>query len=232
MDARLQIRLRLLVALVVAFAASSPIARASEIVLTAFEPFGGLPVNNSAVVVEKLAWLLEGTPTLDRSDPVRISTCILPVEYDRAAKVALDCIGGRTPALVLSFGAGGCEIDFETRARNLDSSYSADNAGARRVNRPILPGGPKFVEFNAPMKSIYRMAPPFGSANHLSNDAGAYVCNNTAYWLGRMFATPGSPTRYGFIHVPPTSCSPITANADAIANTIYRGIRRAMPELF
>lgn len=229
MDARFRIGVRLFCAFVLALGTS---ASASEIVLTAFEPFGGLPVNNSAVVVEKLAWLLDATPTLDKNYPVRVSTCVLPVEYDRAARTALDCIGGRAPDLVLSFGAGGCEIDFETRARNLDSTYAADNAGALRINREILPGGPKFVDFNAPMKAIYRQAPPFGSATRLSDDAGAYVCNNTAYWLGRVFASPGSATRYGFIHVPPTSCSPATANPEAIAETVYRGLRRAMPELF
>ena len=36
-------------------------AAASEIVLTAFEPFGGVPVNNSALVIDALAKRLRRT---------------------------------------------------------------------------------------------------------------------------------------------------------------------------
>jgi pyrrolidone-carboxylate peptidase len=82
------------------------------------------------------------------------------------------------------------------------------------------------------MTEIFRHSPRPGSLGRLSDDAGAYVCNNTAYWLATEFSKPGSATRYGFIHVPPTNCAPTTADPESLAETIFVGVRGAMPELF
>jgi pyroglutamyl-peptidase len=162
-----------------------------------------------------------------------VTECVLPVEYDRAARVALECIGERTPGLVLSLGAGGCEVDFETRGRNRDNTWAADNAGVlRNRNTEIVAGGPEYLALNAPMTEIFRHSPRQGSLGRLSDDAGAYVCNNTAYRLAREFTKPDSKTKYGFVHVPPTTCSARVADPETIAETIFAGVRGAMPELF
>jgi len=207
--------------------AMSGSGRAAEIALTAFEPFGGVPVNNSAEVMKRLAAKLRDAGVDE------VVECVLPVEYDRAAKIALGCIGAREPELVLSLGAGGCEIHYETRGHNRDDTGSADNAGVlRNRNTEIVPGGPEYLELNAPMSEIFRRAARHGSPGRISSDAGAYVCNNTAYWLAKVFTKPGSATQYGFIHVPPTTCSAKIADAGRIAETIFEGVRGAMPELF
>jgi pyroglutamyl-peptidase len=209
------------------FAAS---ASASQIVLTAFEPFGGDPVNNSAEVASRLAVLLRDAAPAGK---IEVKLCILPVEYDRGARVALDCIGNARPDLVLSLGAGSCEIDFETRARNRDDTFAPDNAGVLRTeNSPIIPGAPEYLALNAPMRDLYLKSPHRDSLGNLSEDAGAYVCNNTAYWLAHEFAGPDSPTRYGFIHVPPTTCAPEIRDPAMLADTIFQALRAAMPELF
>ena len=228
MDVRLPFRFLILVP----FALSAAIASASEIALTAFEPFGGVPVNNSAEVASRLGDLLR-TPSAT-GGTVKVTECILPVEYDRAAEVALRCIGDRKPDLVLSFGAGDCEIHFETRGRNRDQTYSADNAGViRDSGTPIVPGAPEYLTLSAPMISIYEHAPRLGAAGLAqSEDAGAYVCNNTAYHLAHTYRVPNSPTRYGFIHVPPTTCGAAVSDPVVIARTIELALREAMPELF
>ncbi len=203
-------------------------ASASEIVLTAFEPFGKLPVNNSAKVVSHLAALLRGSS-------VKVKTCLLPVEYDRAAAVAFECIGERSPDLVLSFGAtGACELRFETVAHNHDRTGATDNAGVRRnQNTPIIEGAPETIPFNAPMRELFtRAAPSEDFPIAQSKNTGTYVCNNEAYWLATRYSTPNSKTRFGFIHVPETSCGGRTANANALAAAIFQSMRAAMPELF
>jgi pyroglutamyl-peptidase len=216
----------------VLFALTTSVASATEIVLTAFEPFGGDPVNNSAEVVSRLGELLERPSP--RGDQRIVTECILPVEYDRGAAVALECIQGRKPDLVLSFGAGGCEVDFETRGHNRDRTYAADNAGViRDSNSAIIPGAPEYLYFNAPMAAIFEHAVQYTEAKLApSEDAGGYVCNNTAYLLAHAFARPNSPTRFGFIHVPPTTCGSGMADPDLLARTINDALRAAMPELF
>jgi pyroglutamyl-peptidase len=206
----------------------STIGAASDITLTSFQPFGGVSVNNSNEVAKRLAVLLRRTPS------VQVDECLLPVVYDAAAKVALDCIGGRHPNLVLSLGAGSCEIDFETRATNYDYARVPDNAGnLRNAGTPILKGAPKHVALSAPMTALYRNSKQRGRARLFRSwDAGSYVCNNTAYWLAYTFAAEKRDIPYGFIHVPPVTCGADTAAPEVIAQTIYDGLRTTMPELF
>jgi pyroglutamyl-peptidase len=206
-------------------------AFASKIVLTAFEPFGGAKENNSASVIAKLATLLQAAGP---AGEIEVKTCVLPVEYDRGAKVALECIGATKPDLVLSLGEGGCEIDFETRARNRDQTGSADNAGVlRNTGSKIITGAPKFIDFNAPMVPFFRDSKQIGKARLFrSKDAGGYVCNNTAYWLSHAFMGASSPTKFGFIHVPPVACGPSVADNDVVARTIFEGMKASMKNLF
>jgi pyroglutamyl-peptidase len=135
------------------------------------------------------------------------------------------------PDLVLSFGAGGCSLAFETRARNFDDTSIADNAGVTRRRKPIIPGGKEFIAFNAPMVALFENSPVYPRfVKQLSTDAGAYVCNNLAYWLSNQYAYTGSTTRFGFIHVPPVECGS-AAEPEALAQTIYEGLRRNVPDV-
>lgn len=201
--------------------------KAADVMLTAFEPFGGDSVNNSMLVMKKLAEKLE-------AEKVNVTQCVLPVEYDRAAKVALECKNKmeRPPALVLSLGVGQCRLAFETHARNLDDSSSPDNAGVLRTGSPIIKGAPESIRHSAPMDLLFYRAPRLGDVRIVaSDDMGSYVCNNTGYWLSTEFPL-GNSTRFGFVHVPPVTCSAGTRNPELLAEILEKALRNAVPELF
>lgn len=196
---------------------------ASDILLTSFEPFGGNSANNSMRVMRELGKRL-------RELPVSVHECVLPVEYDRGAEIARSCARGKRLSFVLSLGEGACSLEFETRAQNLDDTWSPDNAGVRRTNHPIVPGGSEFRELSAPMDLLYQSAPRLGAVEiNRSSDMGNYVCNNTAYWMSRSYPV-GGKTRFGFIHVPPVDCT--ESDPKLLAAIIGDAIEAAMPELF
>lgn len=203
-------------------------AEAADILLTSFEPFGRVSRNNSMLVMEKLAVKLKAAN-------VDVTQCVLPVEYDRAAKVALECKAKmeRSPLLILSLGTKkDCTLAFETHSQNRDDAASPDNAGVSRKGTPIIKGAPESLRHSAPMDLLFYRAPRLGDVRIIaSDDMGNYVCNNTAYWLSTEFPT-GSSTQFGFVHVPSTTCSAGTQNPELLAEILEKALRNAVPELF
>ena len=177
------------------------------LMLTGFEPFGGAPQNNSWRVVSQLA----ESPQLKAIFDVR--TCLLPVDYDHGAEVALQCLHAlpRTPVAVVSFGEADCKTQLERRYVNQDNTSIPDNAGVLRQGSKIIESGPAEL---GPTLSIEQMmaALPAGDSGKVifSDDAGQYVCNNTAYWMADSLMPQGDgssrpKTGFAFIHVPNAS---------------------------
>ena len=175
----------------------SAIAFARETVLvTAFEPFGGRKLNNSALVAAELA--------ANFGKDWDYHVCVLPVEYDRAAESAKKCFEamGKTPALVLSTGEGDCTVRAEIRAHNLDDTPGfPDNGGLIRENHVIEPGAPVNQPLTLPVPEMV-CAARTGSKSvvRASVSPGYFVCNATAFRLARYFGPKG--IRFGFVHLP------------------------------
>ncbi len=174
--------------------------RAEEtILLTAFEPFDGRPVNLSQKVAEEIKKKLAVSGA-----QVRIEICVLPSVYDEAAHVAQKCYEkiNPKPKSVISLGEGGCEIDLETAAHNLDDTPDfPDNKGQIREARRIIEGAPDSIGFTLPVAQMYCSLPPERRGRvDPSSSTGEYVCNNTAFRLASFFRK--SSVKYGFIHVP------------------------------
>ncbi len=189
-----------------------------KVLITAFEPFAGRSINLSSEVAAHIPTALAGK--------VEVSVCILPVVYDEAAREAQRCIRAFTqtrgkPDLVISLGeGGGCRIRLETLARNLDHTPSlADNAGEVRADHPILAGAPDSLKIPYPALALYCEAHrDFPNRVRASNDAGAFVCNNTAFHLSRDLPRMNIP--YGFIHVPSSADGCYAADANPQANAV------------
>ena len=178
-----------------------------QILITAFEPFGGQRVNASAETLRLLPDRIAGLP---------VRKMLLPVVFGRAAEEAL-----RTPAddIFLLGEAGGREkVTPELKARNLRDARIPDNAGSQPRQDPCLPGGPETYETPVPVKALCLQMQGEGFAVEPSADAGTYVCNDTFYLVGTA-----SPAPVSFIHVPAQP-----ERAAAFARTVTRLIELAL----
>lgn len=175
--------------------------KTKTVLITAFEPFDGRTENTSQTVALEIAknsvhWL---------GKKVRVETCILPVTYNLAAEVAIRCYERMNPPpdFVLSLGEGGpSKVSIEMIIENMNSSTSTDSTGKPANKLKIAEAGPAQVFTTIPVFQLYKDKFTSTEIEHirLSEDAGGFVCNNTAYILGRYFERLMVP--YGFIHVP------------------------------
>lgn len=181
-----------------------------RVLVTAFEPFGGASDNRSMAIADKIRKRI--------GDEVDVQVCVLPVEYDRAAEVAKKCYEQMIPkpAMVVSMGERRCEVvQLETAAHNVDHFPElADNSGLYRSNRAIDPSAARSLGLEAHVAEMYCSISSFyRDSITISATPGGYVCNNTAYHLGRFFQTKKIP--FSFIHVPLSSCGGSNLNYDA-----------------
>ncbi|MCR5808165.1 MAG: pyroglutamyl-peptidase I [Clostridiales bacterium] len=165
---------------------------ATDILVTAFMPFGGDSLNPTQLVLERLGDELCGR---------RINKLLLPVEFKTAGRLAADECERLSPAAVIMLGqAGGrSKITPERRAVNLMEARIPDNAGYEPHSVPVIAGGAERLYSTLPLDLIVSAIRARGLPAGISEDAGAYVCNCALYTLlsridGRIPA--------GFIHVP------------------------------
>lgn len=162
------------------------------ILLTAFEPFGGDTLNPT----EKVLWMLP-----DEICGYAIRKLLLPVEYGRAADIAISEYDRLRPAAVIMLGqAGGrSAITPETTARNLMDSKSLDNSGRVADNLRISENGPDILSSTLPVGKIVDELTTRGIRCEVSDDAGTFVCNSLFY---SMLEHNRGEVPTGFIHVP------------------------------
>jgi pyroglutamyl-peptidase len=188
-------------------ARSSTSAR-TQVLLTGFGPFPGVPVNATMRLVPMLA---EAMP---RAFPdVVCDHMLLATEWETApARVAETIRTTGAPDLVLHFGvssrARGFEI--ETRARNA-CQMSPDAAGAMPDGPHLAVEGQAFLPTTLPVAHIVARLRARGIAAYASRDAGAYLCNAVLY---RSLQSQGAHGigRLGFIHIPASLAKPGGAN--------------------
>ncbi|MBR5109998.1 MAG: pyroglutamyl-peptidase I [Clostridia bacterium] len=175
------------------------------ILITAFEPFGGSATNTSSEVLRLLPVSIAGHP---------VKKLVLPVVFGKAAEAAL-----RFPAdyvfLLGEAGGRNC-VTPEKRAKNLRDARIPDNAGAQPRSQRILPRGPDEYRTALPVEAIAADMQDGGIA--VSEDAGAFVCNDTFYLVGTGSACP-----VDFIHVPA-----VPDQAEKYAETVLRFITLAV----
>jgi pyroglutamyl-peptidase len=168
----------------------------TRILLTGFEPFDGDTRNPSAEAVVALGGRDIGG--------VRLSTAILPTTYRGAMPALRAAIDRHAPDAVIAVGlAGGrAEISVERVAINIDDARIADNAGVRRIDEPVVAGGPAAYFSGLPIKAIVARLRASGIPAHVSQSAGTFLCNHVFYGACHIAATERAGLRAGFIHVP------------------------------
>lgn len=179
-----------------------PAQAATRILVTAFDPFGGEPVNPALEAVKSLAPTIEGA---------EIITVEVPTVFGAAIERAAAAIDEHRPDAVLCVGqAGGrFEVTPERVAINVDDARIPDNAGHQPIEAPIAVDGPPAYFATLPVKAMVQAIRDAGVPSSLSNTAGTFVCNHIMYGVlhhiaatGATSATTGEPIRAGFTHVP------------------------------
>ena len=165
---------------------------ATDILVTAFLPFGGDELNPTELVLERLPDFICGR---------RIRKLLLPVEFLTAGKLAADEFERLSPAAVIMLGqAGGRRaVTPERRAVNLMEARIPDNAGFEPHGLPVKEGGKAELISTLQIDVIVSAVRAMGLPAEVSESAGTYVCNSVMYSvLDRSFGRIPA----GFIHVP------------------------------
>jgi pyroglutamyl-peptidase len=168
------------------------------ILVTGFEPYGGLASNPSFRAMERLAGTaIAGRPVIGRGLPVALA------RIGPAIAALLDEIA---PAAVVSLGLspGEAVIRIERVAVNLADFSLPDNDGLTHRDRPVAEDGAPALFSTLPVRAIETACNAAGIPAKVSLSAGSYLCNACLY---RFLAHAGEHQGFplcGFLHVPHT----------------------------
>lgn len=160
------------------------------ILVTGFEPFGGLVRNPSADV----AHAVEGGD---------VAAAVLPVDYGRVGAALAEALARPFDAvLLMGVAVGRARLGLERVAINFRDPERGDNAG-RTPGRPeVVPGGPAAYFSTLPLEALRARLAAAGVPVEISLSAGAYLCNAAFYLARHRLDARGTPC--GFVHLPPT----------------------------
>jgi pyroglutamyl-peptidase len=171
-------------------------ATEKQILLTAFEPFGGESANPSL----EAALAMSGV----EFPSARLAILQLPVDRYRAIEIAIEQIRRLRPDAVIMLGlaVGRYRIAPERVAINVDDYRIPDNVGNQPAGEPIIDGGPVGYWSTLPIRAITDRLLQARIPAAISNTAGTYLCNRLFYSVMHLLATERLPTLGGFIHLP------------------------------
>lgn len=190
---------------------------ACMILVTGFEPFGGLARNPSG----DLARALHGGS---------VRGAVLPVDYARVGDElrALLADGPYGAVILLGVAVGRARISLERVAVNHRNADRPDVSGALPDRPEVVPGGPAAYFSTLPLEALRDDLAAAGVPVEISLTAGDYLCN-TAFYLARH-ALDATGTPCGFVHLPPTP--DLACGAEPLAfETQLRALRRLVGRL-
>lgn len=168
------------------------------VLLTGFEPFDGESINPSWEAVSAL-------------DGARVAGGLvharrLPCLFGDSLRVLRAEMRALRPDLIICVGqAGGrAGVTPERIAINLDDARIADNAGRKRIDAPVVRGGPAAYWSTLPVKAIVAAIRGKEIPAEVSQTAGTFVCNHVFYGLMHALARSRRrpQPRGGFMHLP------------------------------
>jgi pyroglutamyl-peptidase len=164
-----------------------------KIVVTAFEPFGGLDTNSSYEVVKRINHEFNGIEMIKETLPVIYN----PSLYE-------DLLNRHQPDVLLLCGQaeGRKLVGIEHVAINLMYAMGPDNQGVIKKGESIVPGGREAYFGTIPTIEIVQQLKEEGYPIELSLSAGGYICN-MSYYASRHFSELNDlNTQIAFIHFP------------------------------
>ncbi len=177
-----------------------------KVLLTGFEPFGGLRSNSSERLVSSFPECLDRSffdDELSYFGEVEIVKSILPVTLEGAVSSIEEAVLKERPDVVLCVGqAGGrTDISVEMLGINVCDFMIPDNNGTRCIGEMISADGREAFFTTIPCREIVSTLNEEGIPASLSYSAGTYICNYTVYRVGEILQKY-SNIRFGFLHIP------------------------------
>jgi pyroglutamyl-peptidase len=171
-----------------------------KVLISGFEPFGKMKINPTEE-------LLKEAEKFEIED-VKISTILLPVNYDECAEELIKKMDDIQPDVVISCGlaAGRTAITPERIGINVKDTGSGDpypdNKGNMPIDELIDDDGADGLFATLPNRLIEKMLKELDIPSAVSNSAGTFICNNTLYAVLNHIRKNNLDIKAGFIHFP------------------------------
>jgi pyroglutamyl-peptidase len=166
------------------------------VLVTGFEPFGGLLANPSLEVAKALDGRVVGAAA--------VRSAVLPVHHAEASAHVHRLLDETDPVAIVHLGLapGRARIALERVAVNVMDYDTPDNAGYRARDEPCVAGGPPAYFATLPLPAILAALLAEDIPAYVSSTAGTYLCNQTMYTTLHALAQRPRPARAGFVHLP------------------------------
>ncbi len=177
------------------------------VLVSYYDAFNGSPFNNSQRIANRLALAF-------KDSDIELRLCALNTVFDKSYAQIENCLKEleSKPVLVLGLGESNCNLKIELLGRNRDKTFGPDNEGNNRESVLIIPEAEAEIGFTYPLAQMYCAVPENEREKiEVSNNAGSFVCNNTAFKLSYYYPDIAS----GFIHVPSHHCRGLDKKSDA-----------------
>ena len=163
---------------------------ASDLLVAAFEPFGGRSRNAALEAAETLARLHGVTLS-------RLPTAFAPLP------AALQALVDRGPRVLLLVGESHQTrvLRVEQIALNLMDARIPDNLGAQPRGEPVQSGAELARKVSFDVRAVAKAGTAGGARCEPSFHAGTFCCN-AALFIALGLAGDGARTRVAFVHVP------------------------------
>ena len=195
-----------------------------KLLLTAFDPFGGEPINPALEAVKLVA---------DKVGDVNIVKLEVPTVFGKSIVTVIAAIEKEKPDAVLCIGQAGGRYDLtpERVAINLDDASIEDNEGNQPIDTAIFEDGAPAYFSTLPIKAMVAKIQEAGVPASISNTAGTFVCNHLMYGVLYTLAKKYPDVRGGFMHVPFVTSQVVKRSAPApslAVEQIVKGIEAAI----
>lgn len=195
-----------------------------KLLLTAFDPFGGEPINPALEAVKLVA---------DKIGEVEVVKLEVPTVFGKSVQTVAAEIEKEKPDAVLCIGQAGGRFDLtpERVAINLDDARIKDNEGNQPIDVPIFEDGEPAYFTTLPIKAMVAKIREAGVPASISNTAGTFVCNHLMYGTLYTLAKGYPGVRGGFMHVPFVTSQVVNRAASAPSlglSDIVKGIEAAI----
>lgn len=166
-----------------------------KLLLTAFDPFGGSPINPALEAVKLVA---------NQIGDVQIVKLEVPTVFGKSIDTVAAAMEKEKPDAVLCIGQAGGRYDLtpERVAINLDDARIPDNEGNQPIDVPIFRDGAPAYFATLPIKAMVAKIREAGLPASVSNTAGTFVCNHLMYGVLYTLAKHYPGVKGGFMHVP------------------------------
>ena len=166
-----------------------------KVLLTAFDPFGGEPVNPAQEAVEAVSGRVAG------AEVVKV---IVPTVFGKSVDTVYEAMKRERPDVTFCIGQAGGRVGLtpERVAINLNDARIKDNEGQQPTDTPIFPDGAPAYFTSLPAKAMVERIKAAGVPASVSYTAGTFVCNHLMYGVLYHIAKEFPGMRGGFMHVP------------------------------